>query len=126
MQLFEEWLAFSSSVLQSLLGGKTVDLPLEVEQGIDTLNGLQRYGRDRRGFASTFGVRGEVGQHKELAARVRPAECLRQRRGIAICFVERVIAAIGISLQNTGEGSQVALGMLLSPVSRCVEQCRRR
>lgn len=47
-----------------------------------------------------------------------PAQRLRQRRGIAVYLEQRIIPAIGICLQNAGEGLQVALGMLLPPVPR--------
>lgn len=43
---------------------------------------------------------------------------MAQRRGIAVYLEQRIVAAIGIRLQNTGEGRQVALGMLLPPVPR--------
>ena len=38
----------------------------------------------------------------------------------------RVISAIGVGLQNAGEVLQMALGMLVSPVSRSVVKRRRR
>jgi hypothetical protein len=47
-----------------------------------------------------------------------PAKCLAQRRGIAIYLEQRIVAAIGIRLQNAGEGLQVAFGMLLPPIPR--------
>ncbi len=68
MQLFSEWLAVFAAALQTLLGGKTVDLSFDIEQGIDPFDGLQCHWRDLRSFAATFGVCGDVGQHEELAA----------------------------------------------------------
>ena len=68
MQFFDEWLAVLAAALQALLGGKTVDRPLDIEQGIDPFDGLQCHRRDRRSFAATFGVRGDIGQREELAA----------------------------------------------------------
>lgn len=58
MQLFGERLAVFAAALQTLLGGKTVDLPFDIEQGIDPFDGLPCHWRDRRGFTATFGVRG--------------------------------------------------------------------
>lgn len=68
MQFFDERLAIFAAVGQTLLGGKTVDLPFDIEQGIDPFDGLQRHRRDRRSLAATFGVRGNIGQNEELAA----------------------------------------------------------
>ncbi len=68
MQLFGEWQAVLAAALQTLLGGTTVDLQFEIEQGIDPFDGLQCHWRDRRSVAATFGVRGDVGQPEELAA----------------------------------------------------------
>ncbi len=68
MQIIDERLAVLTPALQALLGGKTVDHPFDIEQGIDPFDGLQCHWRDRRSFAATFGVRGDVGQHEELAA----------------------------------------------------------
>ena len=84
MQFFDEWLAVVATADQALLGGKTVDLPFDVEQGVDPLDSLKRQRRDRRSLAATLGVRGNIGQHEELAACVCPAQRLRQWRGIAI------------------------------------------
>lgn len=69
MQLFGEWLAVFAAALQTLLGAKTVDLPFDIEQGIDPFDGLQCHRRYRRSFAATFGVHGDVGTAtQELAA----------------------------------------------------------
>ena len=69
MQLFDEWLAVFAAALQTLLGAKTVDLPFDIEQGIDPFDGLQCHRRYRRSFAATFGVHGDVGTAtQELAA----------------------------------------------------------
>ena len=122
MQTIDEWLA----LFQALVGGKPVDFPLDIEQRIDPFDGLQRHGRDRRGFLSTFGIRRDVDEHEEFTTRVRPTQCLRQSTKIAINLEQRVVAAIGIRLQNAGEGLQVAFRMFLPSISRCVVKCGRR
>ena len=43
MQFLDERLAVLAAALQALLGGKTVDLPLDIEQGIYPFDGLQRH-----------------------------------------------------------------------------------
>lgn len=68
MQLFDDCQAVLAATLHALIGGKTVDLPFDIEQGIDPFDGLQCHWRDRRSFVATFGVRADVGQHEELAA----------------------------------------------------------
>lgn len=67
MQFFDKRLAVFAATLQTLFGAKTVDLPFDIEQGIYPFDGVQRHRRDRRGFAATFGIRGDIGQHEELA-----------------------------------------------------------
>ncbi len=126
MQIIDERLAVLTPALQALVGGKPVDLPFDVEQTIDPFDRFQSHGRDRRGVPSTFGVCRNVGEHEELAPRVRPAQCLRQGTGIAVYLEQRIVTAIGIRLQNAGEGLQMAFRMLLSAVSRCIVECRRR
>ncbi|MCY1301405.1 hypothetical protein D9M70_510160 [compost metagenome] len=125
-QVADERQAVPASTLQALVGGKSVDLPLDVEQGIHPFDGFKCHRRDRRGVLSALGIHGDVGQHEELAPRVRPAERLRQRTGIAINLEQWIVAAIGIRLKNAGEGLQVTFGVLLSPVSRSIIECRRR
>lgn len=68
MKLIGEWLTVSAAALQALIGGKTVDLRFNIEQGIDPFDGLQCHWRDRRSFAATLGFRSDVGQYEELAA----------------------------------------------------------
>ncbi len=55
-----------------------------------------------------------------------PTECLGQRIGIAINLEQRIVAAIGVRLQNAGEGLQVALRMLLPSIARGIVNCGRR
>lgn len=72
------------------------------------MDGLQRNRRDRRGVLSTLAARRNVGEHKELAACMCPAQCLREGTWIAVYLEQLIVAAIGIRLQNPGEGLQVA------------------
>ncbi len=68
MQFFDEWLAVLAAALQALLADKAVDLPFDIEQASIRLTASSAIGEIGCGFAATFGVRGDVGQHEELAA----------------------------------------------------------
>lgn len=58
---------------------------------------------------------------------MRPTQRLGQRTRITIHLKQRIVAAIGVGLQNAGEALEMALGVLLSPIARgIVERCRRR
>ncbi len=94
------------------LGAEPIEGTLDLEQGVDTLDRLQRHRREdcRRfalGLARSVGL--DVGQDEELAARMAPARRLRDGSGNAAGFVELAITAIGVGLQNAGEGREMAL-----------------
>ncbi len=44
MQFFDEWLAVLAAALQALLGAKAVNLPFDIEQGIDPLTASSAIG----------------------------------------------------------------------------------
>lgn len=64
--------------------------------------------RDRRGVLSPLYVAGDVSEHEERATRMCPVQRLRQWNGIAIRLEQRVVAALGVGLQNAGEVLQMA------------------
>ena len=111
---------------KALLGGKAVDVALDVEQEIDAFDGLEGDGRDRWRILSSARIGSYVGEHEELAPGVAPAERLRHRAWLPIGEVEPIVAGIGIGLQDSGELLQMLFRMITRPVARCVEQCRRR
>ena len=112
------------------LGAQSIDLPLDVEQGVDPRHGLKGQRRDdgarlallrpplRRG--------GDVGQDKELAPRMGPAERLGDRPRRAAKRIQPVVPGIGIGLQDPGKAGQVLLGMRAGSIARVIEQRRRR
>jgi hypothetical protein len=61
----------------------------------------------------------QAGLLEERATGVCPARRLQDGRWFAACSVERVIAAIGVSLQDAGIPSELSLRMGLSTVA-CV------
>lgn len=126
LQIIDERQAFLAATFQALIGRQPVDLALDIEQAVDPFDGFERHRRERRGVLSTLGVCGNVGEHEELAPRVCPTECLRQRFGIAIDLEQWIVAAIGVRLQNAGEGLQVALRMFLPSISRGIVKGGRR
>ncbi|POH24955.1 hypothetical protein ATY30_28305 [Sinorhizobium americanum] len=66
--------AFFVTALQPFVGGKSVELALDVKHGIDAPDCLQRHRRDRRSILSAFGVGGDVGKPEEFAPRMGPAK----------------------------------------------------
>ncbi len=107
-QLIDERKAVPLVSRQSFSCSETIDVTLDVEQRIDPLYRLERRRRDRCGVLSTFCVRGYAGKHEKLPTRVCPAESLDQRPRLTIRLEQRVVAAIGVSLQNAGEGLEMA------------------
>ena len=99
---------------QALLRRSAVDVPLEIEDGVDPTHRLER---DR--------YLGHVGQHVELAPAVRPARRLGDRAGFSPGVIEIVEPGIGIGLQDAGIVGQVLARMLATTVARVVEQGRR-
>lgn len=69
---------------------------------------------------------GDVGQHEELAPRVRPAGRLDERSGTARGSVEPVEPGERIRLQHAGEAVEVTLSVLSHTVPRELEECRWR
>ena len=69
----------------------SVDVTLDVEQSVDALNHLQAK-RRYHGLALTLRLasrsRSNVGQHKELAARVRPTPCFQNDAGTSAGLVK--------------------------------------
>ncbi len=112
MQLFDDCQAVLAATLHALIGGKTVDLPFDFEQGIDPFDGLQCHWRDRRSFVATFGVRADVGQHEELAAYwLREPQPNTSRIGVpGLCrtgSADRCRATGGAASRRGGSGRHV-------------------
>ena len=104
--------------------GEAVVLALEVDDGVDALDGLEGERRDGGERATRLGS--HVGELEELAATVRPTACLRDRPSLAISRVEPIVPRIGIGLQNLGIVGEMPLGMLGGTIARVEEhRCRR-
>src|SRR5690606_31866742 len=83
---------------QALWRAQPVDGALDIEQGVDALDRLQRNRRDRRRHFATPRVGRDIGQFEELTSGVSPAECrddLARRTGL---IIKAVVAAIGVHL----------------------------
>ena len=105
-----------------------IDGTLDVEQGIETLHGFERDRIDHAAALATALLAGrayDIGQLKELTARMGEAARFQHRTGVAAFAIELVVAAIGISLQDPGPCREMGLRMFAAPVARVVEQgCR--
>ena len=107
---------------ETVTGFGAVDGALEIEDGVDAPHRLQRDRRDRGCVLAATGVRGDVGELEELAAGMRPAQRLGDRRGPAVGRIELPEAAIGVGLENAVPARQVRLRMLAPPVAGEAEQ----
>jgi hypothetical protein len=109
---------------EPLIGVEAIDRTLDLEQGADAPDGLERDGRDERwrhALGLALGTGRDVGQHKELAPAMGPAARLQDQARTSIGFVELAESALGVSLQDPGEGGEMALRMFASSVARIVE-----
>src|ERR1700723_117241 len=77
---------------QPILDRKAIDLALDVEERVNAFDGLPRDRRDRRRILAPPGIRRDVGQLKELPARVAPAQLLDNWARLAVGKIEAVIA----------------------------------
>jgi hypothetical protein len=110
---------------QTLVGGKPVDAPLDLEQRVNALDRLQRHRRDRGRPLPTPRVRSNIGELEKLSPRVGPTQGGRNRSVSARGIVQLVIAAIGIGLQNATEVLQMPRRMLMPAITGGVIERRR-
>ena len=85
---------------QPLLDRKAIDLAFDPEKRVDAFDGLQRDRRDRRRIVAAPRIGCDVGQLKELPARMAPAQRLDDRARLAVGKIEAVVAAERVGLQN--------------------------
>ena len=111
------------------IGVETVDLAFDIKQWVNPANRFQGKRRDwRRRLAGrpSSGARLDVGQHEELATGMAPARGFQDRPGTSAGLVQSAVSAIGVGLQNAGEGREMAFGMFAAAIPRIVEHRRRR
>ena len=84
-RLLDQCPALRSADGQALLGALAIDRALDLEQSVDAAHDLDRYRRERylgppAGLAARVLL--DVGEHEELAPRMRPARRLPDRAGL--------------------------------------------
>src|SRR5262249_16374898 len=126
-QCGNEWCAALLAHRQTLLGWRTIDGALDVEQDVDALHRFQRHRRDRlrcgaRGLAAYRRLK--VGELEEPAPRMGPTRRFENRCWTSPGLVELAIAAEGIGLQDAAPTGQVLPGMFAGAVARVKEQRR--
>jgi hypothetical protein len=97
--------------------GKAIDAALDLEQGVNAFDCLQRDRRDRSRILASPCIGGDVRQLEELSPGMGPAQRRRDRPLRARGIVQLVVAAIGIRLQDAAEGLQMPHGMFVPPVA---------
>ena len=98
LQIGDERRDAGAASREALVGGEAVDLALDVEDRVDALDRLEGERRDDGELAARLG--GDVGEHEELAPRMRPAGRLGDRPAAAVGCIEPVEARIGVGLQD--------------------------
>ncbi len=128
LKIIDERSAVSLSSSEPRGGGVAVDLPFDVKDQVDAPHGLQRDGRDHGGLAPGSAPRafGHVGELEEVTPAMAPAQGLGDRRRRPARLVELVVAPVGVSLQHAGPGGEMGLRVLAAPITRVVEDRRRR
>lgn len=111
---------------QAFVWLSTVELALDLEEGVDPFYRLPGQRLDRSGLPSEPALRCYVGKLKELATGMHPAQRPDDRTCCTIGNVELIVAVIGAGLQDAAEVCQMVFGMFASLVARLAEQCGRR
>jgi hypothetical protein len=115
LQRDDERMALLAAHAQAFLRGDAVDLALDGEQGVDSLNGFN----GNRCLV-------EPRQVEELAPRMCPARRLDDGTRFATCAIEPVEAGIGVRLHEPGIACQVLFRMLAAAIRRVEEDCGGR
>jgi hypothetical protein len=112
---------------KTLFGALAVDTAFDIEQGVDALDRFERDWRDHRRALAAPGIGRDIRQLEELSAGVGPTKGGSDRSRRARGIVQLVVAAVGVSLQDTGEAVKMPYGMLVPAIARgIVESGRRR
>ncbi len=119
LQVVEQRRAELAAHGQPLSGAVAVDRPLDLEQGVDGADHLQRDRRDDGGRLAPGlapGVLGEVGHDEERSAGMDPAGGFLHGTGHAAGFIELAVTLIGVGLQDGAIAGQMRLRMGLAHV----------
>src|SRR5690606_21032672 len=104
-----------------------IDDALDVEDRVDPLHRLERDRRDDGwGAPSPLELVRGIGKLEQLAPAMCPTERAGERGWRSARPEQLVIAGIGIGLEDPAIARQVVDGMLAAPISRILEQRRRR
>ena len=108
-----------------VLTGADIFAEVLVEQGVETLHGLER---DRIDLLCSLAAAFlaycplDIGQLEKLAPRVSEATGFEHGTGLAAVAIELAISAIGVGLQDACPGYEMGARMFAAPVARVMEQ----
>ena len=119
-EIFNQRLAQLLTHDLAFIGASAVDVALNREQPIDAANSFECKRRDRRqclafGLAACTGL--DISEREERPARMCPAGRLKDRARRARCFIQPIVSAVGVGLQDASPSRQVLLDMGTAPVS---------
>jgi len=103
VERFDDRLAQRLAYGAALVGGLPVDIPFDIEDGVDPADHFKGDGRDHHGLlARGLAPSGlfDIGEDEERPPRVAPAAGLQNLAWLAIWRIELAIAAEGVGLEN--------------------------
>jgi hypothetical protein len=124
MQFVDQRRAVALSRGFAFIGAQAVESALDLEQGVDALDGFQA---DRRHDGIVLPLRlfarvaCDIGKHEELSARMAPAPGFEDRSRHAGSIVELVVAAIGIRLKDPAEAREMRLRMMSAAIAGIIK-----
>jgi ABC-type multidrug transport system ATPase subunit len=112
--------------LEAVGGGAAVEIALDFEQGVDAPDGVEGDRRNLLGVLALADVALDIGEFEELAAGVRPTQGRSHGPRQSFRVVKRIVASIGIGLENARPSLQMFCRVFTAPVAGEAEDHRRR
>ena len=117
MHVVEKWFALLLAHGTPLVGATAIDGALDLEQRVEAPDRLQRDRGDGFALLAFPGVFLDVGQLEEAPPRMGQTKRRCDRQYLLLRVEQRLKTIVAVSLQDAGEGGQMLLRVLASPVT---------